>query len=282
MDKMVTKINEFNTVLVEASSPNALSAADLETLDSLLKRIAATSQYHVSVVTAAHVLVLAKMARWDAACAFPAFDILRMTCLHPSGAAVLATHSGPVVARAVELLSAVASTTSSATGLTALRFLGNAFRHDAMRDSLLAGTDNLAAFFISLQAALSFGGSINKLQRAAMANLALNMSLQFANAVKRHDMAVSAGLLQSSAIAATISLLTTLLSGETESPDVVFRSLKALGAVLATWAQAGGKMLPATSEGVGAALDAVRAGWGSRLDVVCVRCLDEVAALSST
>ena len=281
MDKMVTKINEFNAVLAEAASPNALSPADLETLDSLLKRLAATSQYHVSVITAAHVLVLAKMSRWNSACAFPAFDILRMTCLHPSGAAVLAAHSGPIVARAVELLSTVASTTSSATGLTALRFLGNAFRHDAMRDALLAGTDNLAAFLVSLQAALAFGGSINKLQRAAMANLALNMSLHFANAIKRQDEAISNGLVQSSAIAAIISLLTTLLSGETEAPDVIFRSLKALGSILATWARAGGRMLPATSEGVAAALNAVRAGWGSRLDPVCLRCLDEVAALSS-
>ena len=282
LNKIVAKINEFNTALVDASSPNALTAAELEVLDAVLKKVEATSQYHVSVISPAHVLVLAKMSRWDATCAFPAFDILRMVSLHPGGAAVLASHCSLVCPRAVELLGGISSgTTSAATGLTALRFLGNAFRHDPMRDALLASTDSLAGLFASLTAQLAAsasGGAINKLQRAAMANMALNLSLHFATAVKRSP-EVALQLLQSNTISSAIEMLRTLLSGESEVPDVIFRSLKALGTILSAWVHGGGSFSSSTIAGVAAALAKVHGVWGSRLDVVCTRALDEVSAM---
>lgn len=280
-DKILGKIRELNSSVSPASG-KVLSDSDFSAIETLLQTLASTSQYHVSVVTQGQIAALCKCASWDAAIAFPAFDIARMVALHPSGSAVIASSTlAPVLlANAVAALSAPIT---AATALTALRFLGNAFRHDELRSALLRHTNHLSDLFTAAVQGGLFDGSPapnSKLQRVALSSVALNLATYFAISVVRKPEAALA-LSGSPAITACNEMLRVMLLREIESMDGLLRAMRAMGLICATWQAAGGQLGASTRAGLAAAVAVAAGNWAGKLDDVSNKCCIELTALLS-
>ena len=261
-EKVLGKIRELNTAAGGESSALSLTAPELEALGGLLRVLVATSQYHVSVVTDAQINAVAKASKWEAPAAFPAFDIARMVALHPAGSVALSRHieAAGLFARASAV--AIAQPAVLPTILTSLRLLGNAFRHEDLRQRLLLETGHLSDFFVLAARSDLMAGRVpsSKPQRLALVNVAFNLSVHFVQSVARKPDAAVA-LASSGAITSCNELLRVVLATETESIDVALRALQALGMTCSTWLAMGGELVPASVVALKAAVAVAAGNW---------------------
>ena len=266
VEKVVSKFREFSTTL---SSPElALTASELDSLDQMLRVLATTNQYHVSSLSAGQLGLLCKAAQWDAAMAFPAFDVARMVALHPAGSSALARLpvASALLARASAL--ALAQPSVLPTVLTALRLLGNAFRHDELRQRMLQDdVVRIVDFFSSATRSDLASSKIagTKLHRLALVNIVFNLAVHFSVVTTRKPEAAHAlmGLL-----APCQELLRVVTAHETESADVALRALQAQGMICKAWLTQGGELVSATRTGLSAAVAVALSNFASTSAVV--------------
>lgn len=227
-----------------------------------------TSFYHSSSLTASQLAGVLKMAQWEPVKAFPAFDLLRLLAVHPSGskAVALAVGAGAVFDKALEILSSGTAAPAS-TALCALRFLGNAVRHEDLRKMFYASADvGLAIEMIKLHSSSS-----NKQIRLAGATLALNLSITLPSCI------ASARMPPSTAYCLLLPAFGRCLTAEQELADVVYRVVAGLGTALLL----GGPEVLALAQSANPAtqLELMKTLWGPRLGAAAVKCIDEVLLL---
>jgi phospholipase A-2-activating protein len=269
--KLVNKVMEFNDSLSEASLK--LSPLELESLDELVRLVGETSYYHSSVIAPSHLTGLVKMVQsWDEdKLLFPAFDLLRMVCLHPSGASTLSSskHLPLVIKRAVNLLALEASQPASVGtphALLSLRFLANLFKVQGLRAAsltILLQEFSRGQLMDLLPAYLT---AAKKTHRSASLLLLCNLLFSAFNRQVSQPLAS-----QAQAVGPFYPLLLLALRQETESLDSILKGLTALGTVILSrdaaphWTESDARSL----------VQFLREVWGGR-EAVVTECLGEV------
>lgn len=213
--KALGKIEEFNQP--EAS----LVAAEVGIIEGLIKILVETSYYHSSKVLEGHLKPLVTVLSWETAKAFPAFDLLRLLALHPSGSTVLA--ASPVLLLSLE--TAVRNSflgpeqASVATLLTSVRFFANCYRHETLRNALLSQPD-FSSFLQSLAAQVK---NKSKPMRIGIASFIFNFSAYLTVHKPSTDFS---DLLQ-----VIFELIRVILDGEGEQ-DILDMALLAFGSII--------------------------------------------------
>lgn len=226
--KIIPKIEDFNATYT--GTPAALSGSEIAAISDLIGVLEETSFYHSSNVSSHMLAPVVKMAlQWGASHSFPAYDILRMTALHGIGSRAISQL--PVFSSLLERAIATVSDPAAPapTVLTALRFLGNAFRYEDLKKALLkSGHSKMGALLETLQSLLYTKKSDNKSIRIAASTLALNLSV-----------AMNVPNLQSASVGSylpiclkLIMILSSWLTLETENQDFVYRYVVSLGTLI--------------------------------------------------
>jgi len=261
VEKVMNKIRELNETVGAAA---ALAPAELDAMESLLRVLATTNQYHVSSVTNGQISALSKSAQWDAAAAFPAFDVARMVALHPSGSQALARHSEASALFARACLVSMAQPSVLPVVLTSLRLLGNSFRHDDLRQRLLQEGDGkrLAEFFSTAARSDLASSRVpnSKLHRVALVNVAFNLAVHFSFISTRKPESVTI-LADSGILSSCNELLRVVLCAETESVDLVLRAMQALGMICSSFKSMGGALASGSALGLSAAVVTAAGKW---------------------
>jgi len=275
-DKLLAKILEYNS---ETASANKMSPSEVSALENLLTTLKDSSRYHVSVVGDAEAAVVVRLlATWDVEKLFPVFDIARLVALHPSGSAVLAKTGSAGFERALALLQRTDSTTF--TVLTALRLLGNSFRHDVLRTALLLGNESVKTdhMLISLIVCChEHFKNPNKSVRAAVVNITCNLTMCMLTIPEFKSMLYNT----QDTFLKLMGLLNEQLSYETEALENVFKVLTALGTVL----HRGGALMQEKVNGMQGAVDTstilsiVTSNWAGRSNKAVDKCTAEIRAL---
>lgn len=228
--KIISKMSEFNTTY--AGTHSLLSESEITVISDLIGVLEETSFYHSSTIDATLLAPVVKMAiHWDASKAFPAFDILRMTALHSAGSRSIASlpHFAKLFDRIVTIVSDPTATAS--TVLTALRFLGNAFRYEELKRSVLKfGISKMSALLDSLQSLLYTNKSNNKSIRIAASILALNLSVAM-NLTSLQSYSIDPYL---PVCLKLIQHLSSWLTLETESSEFIYRYIVSVGTLVLT------------------------------------------------
>jgi phospholipase A-2-activating protein len=217
--KILQKINEFNTI-----ANNILDNRDIDSITQLIDILEDTSHYHATTIQNTHIVSIFKMIQqFNAMHTFPAYDILRIVCTHPSGAKVLATFT-----QLPQLLQHSTSTLNSTsdvsipTLLCILRFLGNSLRYENLRQSFMKHTALIVSVFDGTRLYLNHE---NKSIKLATSNLLLNLSLSM-NKTNILD--------TSQIITLSLSLISTLhyCIQSINDTEYLFRFLVAIGTIL--------------------------------------------------
>jgi len=276
IDKLLAKIQEFNG---EAGA-NKVSLGEIHAVESLLVTLKDSSRYHVSTVSDAEAAVVIKMlATWEPEKLFPVFDVARLAALHPSGSALLAKAGPSVFERALELCQR--SDTATFTVLTALRLLGNSFRHEVLRTALLeSGAVKTDTMLISLIVCChEHCKSPNKSVRAAVANITCNLTVCMLTVPEFKSMLFNT----QDTFLKLMDLLNEQLSHENELLENVFKVLSALGTVIY---RGGALMQDKVKRMDGAAdvdsstiLSIVASNWAGRSNETVDKCIAEIRAL---
>lgn len=225
-EKVKGKIQEWN----DSRSP--LTDSDFANLDSLLNILSQTSYYHSSNVLIGHLRALQTIFAWkDVNKAFPAFDILRIVAIHPSGASVLSSPQGNDLLRlAFETLvtnaSASPESVSNPTLLTSIRFVVNCFRHESLRVATITST-HFPAIMNALNGQV---GNKSKPVRLAVSTLLINYSIALNPSLYMSTIPNSTWI--SATMEQYLQLVYRLLAAETESEDVSKNCLFSLGTAI--------------------------------------------------
>jgi hypothetical protein len=121
---VVAKLAELSAQLGAQGCADALDADELRDLGALASALAAGPAGAAGAASVRALDALAKAARWPAASAFPALDVLRLALLLPAGAARAAAMAPPLVPALLRAL-APATSAPAATVVMALRCLCN-------------------------------------------------------------------------------------------------------------------------------------------------------------
>lgn len=218
LNKLVTKLLQFNTE--QTLSEITLSESNIESINSLVIILEDTSHYHSSTVSTNMLLPIFKISEWDINKAFPAMDLARLVAFHPSGAAILAKNNKLklFLARSIRFLSEGIDKSSSATVLTTLRFIINTFKHEVLRKEIM-DSEILISILSSLE--MQYTNSNAKI-RMAISTFCMNIAASF-NQIKeniKHDLSTL-----------IFKIIYNQLNFETESEDVILRSVSTLGTI---------------------------------------------------
>jgi hypothetical protein len=303
-DKLLAKIQALNAEQAPAAQ---LSETAVASLGDLLTTLRNTSMYHSSTVTAAQLKpALAITTQWRVRDAYPGYDILRLVCLHPSGAASLA--SSPAVAAllesALDIISDTATNSSvsdaDATKLTCLKLINNSFKLNEMRGALArhggftSGSgggregEGWLHRLLSITQTLGVGAAtLSKSMRAGTGLLLANLTVASFSSPEARSLIFNTPYLYS----LLQSCYTALAAEPAEpdgkgSPDTVFVLLNSIGTV-ATYPDLGADLVTkaksgSADTGVAQALDVlaiVQASWGPKLGQAALQGLSEVQAL---
>ena len=271
--KIMPKITEFNSEAGEKS----LTTLELEAVDQSVSVLTATSRYHSSSIIVKQLNGIMKMAvYWDAAKSFPAFDLCRMLGLHPNGSKSLASHPmfQDLLSRALQLLRAE-DTPANAT-VTTLKFLVNSFRFDELRNAVMM----VVPIASILDIVEKQSKNSNKLVRVGASSLLLNCTVQLILSPSTMDP-------QRLLLGRAALLSHNLLTNETESVEVINRSLFTFGTISITTFS-----LPLSSTGTDliayiksmslpSKLSLIRSQWAGKLGDQGLGCLEELTQLLS-
>lgn len=238
--KVVGKIEEFSAALGDTT----VTPADITTLDSLIEVLLGTSHYHSSQVTIVQINAILKMlSSWkDDAKLFPAFDILRLVTLHPSGVEVLSTSIclPTAISTAFSIFArANGNNAPAATTLTALRFINNLFRQMPLRKYILSRSNSLLTQTFE---SLNVGGLVfnkNKSIRQAMSSIILNFAVAVldpmnANTNNGSSSATDVDVTEDLYSAFIDLSRNILINSQDDGIDILYRVVAAVGMIVTT------------------------------------------------
>lgn len=295
VEKLLAKINDLNS---GQESTVQLSGAQMSDAEALLQTLKATSMYHSSTITPAQLRVLVHICdKWAIKDAYPGFDLLRLVCLHPGGAAVLASSlssTESIIAKVLALLEGDSALNGDATKLTCLKFLNNTFKTDEMRGSLMLHGANIGTGGSALQRVLgicqaqaSGAAALSKGIRSATCVLISNLIVaSFASPEARSLLFNSPEYLQAVMHTSYAALSQEPAEDGKGSAENIFLLLNGIG-TLATHQQLGADLvakvktsnISTNNAPVGDILAIVEASWGTKMSQPARQGLDEVKAL---
>jgi phospholipase A-2-activating protein len=222
--KLIPKITEFNNSQEDISKK--LTEPEMHALTDLVRILEETSYYHSSIISGIHLNILYKMiTQWNMPHTFPAYDLLRLVCIHAQGSKILSSY--PHLFILLDHASnSFSSTESPASSLCASRFIGNSFRYEEMRMAVLKNLSFLQTLIVKMKNVLI--SSQNKSLRLAASNIALNLSLSCQNIPP-------GGLISKvNIICGLISAMIECLDHETNASEYISRYLIAIGTSILT------------------------------------------------
>jgi phospholipase A-2-activating protein len=265
--KLFAKVTELNQAETRVAAK--LSERELELVYSTLSTLCDTSHYHSSVLGGEQLKSIAKMAtQWEAAAVFPAFDILRLVAIHPSGADSLATlltsTGGSIIRSALELLVKTDGSVPHTAAITVSRFLCNALKNGGLRNLIVSTHFRDLLNVVSVLATHN-----NKQVRVSAASIAMNCAV----------IVSATGTIE--VRSALVAVSGDLIRGEKENSDAIFRALKTLGTVLVTTPVAD-KIAVFGGLDVSSLLHQLAREWSAeRLGDAAFKCLHEVLLIST-
>lgn len=212
---ILKKISEFNNALSADQDQKNLSLTqlDIARLEVVVKILKDTSRYHSSNFADVDIDLLLKLLNsWPISKIFPAIDLLRMTVLHPDGAAKLLkylTDGNDALTKKV-----LASSEITANILTSLRLVTNLFKNSCFHQWLQAHRSEI------LDAFSSCCTSSNKNVQLAYSTLILNYAVLL---VEKRD---EGG--QSQVLSAALEIA----EADNLDTDARFRGLVAIGSLM--------------------------------------------------
>eukprot|EP01038_Epipyxis_sp_PR26KG_P006801 gene6801-9316_t len=223
--KIFSKIQEFNSIYSEDTN-KSLSNDDLNAIDTILATLSNTSRYHATTVTSDQLRSTYKCIQmWDdVSQLFPAYDIFRMTALHPGGSETLSkiTFLNQFYYKLFQQLSQSIESFPVATALTMLRFLTNIFRFDILiTNSIQIYPDFLQNILHVMQNHML---NKNKLIRSGVISIAMNMTI-FILQPKNIS-------LVNTIISPLTNIVMTLINTEIELQDIIWKGLCIFGTML--------------------------------------------------
>jgi len=216
--QLLTKINQLNDQIDDTDS-SKLASNEIANIESLVDILCDTSHYHSSNVHAQLLIGIIKIINWSPNNAFPGFDLARLVAVHPSASKKLSENSNlsNIIMKTKSLLQDGNGTPSS-TALTSLRFLVNSFRHDELRAKITTNEN----IFIMIECATYQAVSDNKLVRAAVATLLLNISFLFNKQLLDDTIAIDIAT-------RLLSLSILMLTQEKDNGDVILKLCLTIG-----------------------------------------------------
>lgn len=267
-NKVYGKVVEFNGSM---EGNNKLSDRNLELLSSLITVLENKSHYVTSEVSKEHIIAVLAMVNWDIDKLFPMFDLFRLIAVHPKGSSTLSSIPQlSVVINKIAKLSRQREAFTTASALTASKFLVNLFRNDELRNTVLRN-NLLSQTVLDIVNTLVLHSS--KLVRLAVSTFILNLST-----VTSHyglfSLRLSIEMMDS-----VFSNASQLLQYENDSVETIFRALKAVGTMKFNLESE--MDIYSSRYNLSSILFATKDKWSNtgKMDEVVLSCLNEVSVL---
>lgn len=214
LEKIQTKLSQFNTEFATAGSPLALNQSEAEVFGgSLMPKLKVRGEA-VAILEDKDCAVLEKLLKWPTSHAFPVLDIGRLVISVPSGCAYFfGARNGAILEDILNHLSSPGAT--APVYIMACRFLCNMFGSRVSGEKARSEAERILA------AASAVFKSPNRRARETSASLFINYAVMMRDS--NAPVADKATLIQ-----ATVALI----SGGEKDEDVLYRLMIAMGTII--------------------------------------------------